>query len=134
MKKITLVSFLIGSMLTMTLFVQAQGPLSFSTANNTNTTPFVFAGDDVSICNNSGFKTLGSTNVQGTSYWISQGDGTFENPFNLNTLYIPGPHDISNGMVTLTLKVLPMAVPAVTLEDDITINLNNCLNTKPTEH
>ncbi len=136
LKKITLVSFLIGSMMTMALFTHAQAPLILSTApdNTHKIVPYISAGEDVSLCNDSEFKTLGTTNMQGTTYWISDGDGTFENPFNLNTLYIPGPHDISNGMVTLILKIAPLAVPAVTIQDEMTLYLNNCLNTNSTEH
>lgn len=133
LKKTILISFLIGGMITSALILQGHAPVKneTNTINLTNA-PSISAGDDATICNNVGFKTKGTASQVGTTYWVTDGDGTFNNPFNLKTVYIPGPHDISNGQVTLKLYVVSKAVGSVTtpMVDEMTLYLNHCLNVK----
>jgi len=132
LKKIFLVCFLIGGMLTSALILQGHAPEknASNTIDLTNA-PSISAGDDATICNNLGFKTKGVASQVGTTYWVSDGDGTFFNPFHLKTVYIPGPHDISNGQVTLKLYVVSKAVSVTTpMMDEMTLYLNKCLSVK----
>ena len=39
-----------------------------------------------------------------TSLWETQGDGTFQEPSTLNTVYYPGPEDISNNGTTVSIS------------------------------
>ncbi len=134
LKKITLVSFLIGSMLTMTLFVNGQ---SAKTAiKNVNYPPsqaHLSAGDDASICNDVKFKTSGvwesATDCGGKTIWKTNGDGDFANPFSLHTTYIPGEQDIKNGQVTLTLLFVSQGeLSSIKHQDSMVLYLNKCLS------
>ncbi len=133
LKKITLASFLIGVILTSTFILQGHAPKeNTSNAILQTNAPSISAGDDATICNNLGFKTKGIANQVGTTYWVTDGDGTFNNPFSLKTVYHPGPHDISNGQVTLKLYVISKSVSSVTtpMVDEMVLHLNHCLNVK----
>jgi len=78
---------------------------------------------------------MGVASQVGTTYWVTDGDGTFDNPFSLKTVYHPGAHDIANGQVTLKLYVVSKAVSVTTpMVDEMVLYLNNCLSIKPTEH
>lgn len=60
---------------------------------------------DAQICRGSLFTTNSSTaSNYSTTQWISAGDGTFDIPANIVTVYTPGPTDIANGGVVLTLQ------------------------------
>lgn len=135
LQKIYLVSFLIGSMLTSVLFVQGQSTNSKTLFNLSNAAQInqFSAGDDVTICSNDDFVTQGTTNVAGTTFWFTNGDGAFNNPFSLNAVYSPGEHDIANGMVTLTMNILPQVVSLNQLQDEVVINISDCLSYSPLE-
>jgi len=69
--------------------------------------PDAFAGNDVSICETADLQLDGTaTNFDEVS-WASSGDGTFENPNSLSTLYHPGSGDIQNAQVIITLQAEP---------------------------
>ncbi len=57
----------------------------------------------------------GSINANGTpnvsGLWVSTTGGTFANPNNLNTAYIPSTVDIANGSVTLALNAFGSGIP-----------------------
>lgn len=134
LKKITLVSFLIGSMMTLSLYSQAQGPTGIH--NNTSfitNIPYISAGTDAFMCNGVKYQTSGSTSMSGTTYWLSMGDGIFENPFNLKTAYLPGPNDISDGQVTLRLHIIPQAVGYPLYMDEVVVHLNSCAQERKDE-
>lgn len=70
------------------------------------TSAFVFAGDDIETC-----ETIASIDLNGvisgetnTGVWTSSGDGIFvPDNTSLNASYEPGPDDVTNGSVDLTL-------------------------------
>ncbi len=69
------------------------------------TVPTVDAGPDATICSSASTNLTGTVSGSSTTgQWSSSGDGTF-NPSDtdLNASYTPGPNDISNGSVTITL-------------------------------
>lgn len=135
LKKISLVTFLIGCLLTSALILQAHSPVKKSNNNNNLTNkPYVSAGDDATICDNVAFKTKGVSSLVGTTYWVTDGDGTFNNPFNLKTVYHPGSHDIANGQVTLKLYVVSLVVTATTpMMDEMVLYINKCIYQKKNE-
>jgi hypothetical protein len=57
--------------------------------------------------------------------WTTDGDGHFENAAIVNTVYVPGHEDVSNGQVTLTLTAYGKAIFAhsavIRFADDITL-------------
>lgn len=131
LKKLSLVTFLIGSMLTSTLIIQGHAPVNNASESAVLTNaPSVSAGDDATICDSEEFKTKGIASYVGTTYWVTDGDGTFNNPFNLKTVYKPGPHDKADGQVTLKLYVVSKAMGAVIdpMMDEMILYLNKCIN------
>jgi len=67
------------------------------------TTPTVFAGSDTSICENSSCQLSGAAYNSDHTNWITLGDGSFDDPFNTNSIYTPGIQDIAMGEVNLVL-------------------------------
>ncbi|MTI22681.1 T9SS type B sorting domain-containing protein [Fulvivirga sp. RKSG066] len=66
--------------------------------------PTVSAGNDQAVCLGDNVSVTGSVSSGGTNpMWSTSGDGQFDNPTMLNTSYMPGSNDESNGSVTLTL-------------------------------
>ncbi|GAB1417653.1 hypothetical protein MASR2M12_04180 [Bacteroidales bacterium] len=97
----------------------------------------VNTGNDAALCANTNFLTETATASNYVSLlWSTSGDGSFDNPASLSTVYIPGSGDIANGNVILTLSVESEGgcasasdeiqltihpVPTVTLSPDQTI-------------
>jgi gliding motility-associated-like protein len=72
--------------------------LNFIAAPTTN------AGSNQVICEGELVDLSGSLGGSATEgEWSTSGDGDFDDPSDLNAQYTPGPNDISNGSVTLTL-------------------------------
>lgn len=127
-KKITLVSLLVVSLMTLSHYAQSQAPLGIqSNTSYITNIPYLSAGADAALCKSLKYETQGETSVSGTTYWLSLGDGTFANPFDLKTDYVPGPQDISNGQVTLRLHILPEEPGTVLLLDEVVVYYNRCL-------
>jgi subtilisin family serine protease len=66
--------------------------------------PRVYAGENAEICANEVFSTNAVAENFTQLSWTSSGDGSFTSPHNLVSDYIPGPQDLQNQEVTLTLK------------------------------
>lgn len=83
------------------------------------------AGENQTVCEGDDITLAGSFNGGNTS-WSTSGDGTFVNPSFLSTVYSPGPTDISNGSVQLTLTSEVLSAPCTQMNDvvDITISTN----------
>jgi hypothetical protein len=69
-----------------------------------NMQPVVNAGEDAGICDTQDY-TLELSIAENTTgiEWTTSGDGSFDVATILHPTYLPGPGDISNGSVTLTL-------------------------------
>jgi len=66
--------------------------------------PDVSAGPDDIVCVGKDYKLIDADASDYSSLlWTTDGDGTFDNTTWLNATYTPGPNDILNGVVTLTL-------------------------------
>jgi PKD repeat protein len=68
-----------------------------------NPFPIVNAGNDTTICSNLAVNVNGTSQHSSATEWTTNGDGTFTNPFALNTIYHAGPADILTGVVILKL-------------------------------
>jgi hypothetical protein len=67
--------------------------------------PEANAGNDAVICDNESFTITGSSADDYSNLdWETSGDGSFNNPGNLNPEYFPGPGDLTSGTVLLTLN------------------------------
>lgn len=66
-------------------------------------TATVTAGADQVSCENRQVVLSGSGSDYISVQWTTSGNGTFNDPANLNTTYTPGTSDVSSGQVTLTL-------------------------------
>lgn len=87
-------------------------------------TPTVDAGNDTIINVNSTFQTNASAQDYSALQWMSSGDGSFNDPTALETIYTPGSGDISNGEVDLTLYALPNQPCSFGEDDKVTLTLD----------
>ncbi len=79
----------------------------------------VNAGADASICNDEAFLTSAATVSHSSSvYWTTSGDGYFDSPESLVTIYHPGTEDIENGTAELCLHSVAISPCA---------NKNDCM-------
>jgi gliding motility-associated-like protein len=96
----------IGSV-TLTLTSANNGnclPVSSSMTVTFTPAPTVNAGNSQNACINNPNTQLNGFSSTGSGTWSTSGDGTFSpNNTTLNATYIPGPNDLANGSVTLTL-------------------------------
>ena len=58
------------------------------------------------ICEGASIGISATVEETGFTTWITDGDGSFTNPANLETSYTPGEQDIANGGVTLHFKAM----------------------------
>ena len=80
------------------------------------------AGLDIDICEGEDAHILGyAANFQ-SIHWTTSGDGTFSNPTIAEPIYTPGPQDLANGSVTLTITVNGENNASIT--DDMTVTIN----------
>lgn len=131
LKKALLLSLLIGGMLTTVLFVQGQNVKTSTNDNDFSSQTYVYAGVNVTICDNDNFKTQGISTFKGVTFWKTSGDGVFENPHDLQTVYFPGEKDKANGEVNLNLLYLQSEdtkgkKSKATASDSMTLNFENC--------
>jgi hypothetical protein len=69
--------------------------------------PFVNAGQDVTICENSVLVTQADAGNHCGLNWTTGGDGTFDDPGLADAVYTPGMLDIEAGTVELCLTAMP---------------------------
>ncbi len=87
--------------------------------------PYVDAGNDTALCVYNGNIQLHGT-VSGsttTGIWSTMGDGSFDDPTNLNANYTFGSQDQANGNVILILTSTSSNSPCTPVSDTIKINL-----------
>jgi parallel beta-helix repeat protein len=84
--------------------------------------PGPWAGSDAVVCGDVFYSTGNATAIEYTSLlWSTNGDGIFDEPGVLNTIYRPGASDKINGSVILTLTT---GFGNLFLNDSIEISLN----------
>lgn len=89
--------------------------------------PFVFAGEDLTVCNPSEVELSGSLQFTFVCLWSTSGDGVFTVNNQPVTTYYPGDGDLASGTVELTLKGFSM-VPCA---ESITHTMNVLLTDLP---
>ncbi len=113
----------------LTVTVGGISPCSvYASATTTlviNQPAFTYAGPDATICKNETFQTSASAAYYGSAEWMTNGDGYFENPNTLNTVYHPGEEDKAGGLVRLTLVVYSIAPCTGTDFDRLYLHLND---------
>lgn len=90
--------------------------------------PEVFAGNDTTIHPTSVYLTNAEVQNYAALQWTTGGDGTFDDPAQMQTIYSPGTTDIDNGEVTLTLNAAPLSPCSFGNSDEITIFLDPSVN------
>lgn len=107
------------------LIVQPLSPCffpAFSTVRMTvQETPTAFAGADASVCENQDFYLSGTVENESSFEWSSTGDGVFGDINQLTTSYTPGPGDIANGSLQISLTA--EAISPCAVADVSTMNL-----------
>lgn len=102
------------------------GPVADALTLTVQTLPLVDAGLNQNICSSSAASLSGSVSGSATSgTWSSAGDGSFNNANLLNAVYTPGPNDILNGSVILTLTSADPAGPCGSVSDQVTITITS---------
>ncbi len=91
----------------------------------------VFAGDDVTVCDEVDYVLLGNivgSTTQGS--WTTSGDGVFSDPTDVGATYTFGANDIANNTVTLTLTSIDPDgpdEPCIALMDAVTITIGQTI-------
>lgn len=96
--------------------------------------PTAFAGPPQQICANSSATLNASASGYSSLSWVSAGDGIFTDPASLSTGYTPGPSDIANGSVAVTLNaygISPCNTASASSQTLITINPMPVTNAGP---
>lgn len=83
--------------------------------------PVVDAGEDMAICENDFALLAGSGSNYTAILWTTTGDGTFNNPEMLNTIYNPGTNDLQAGNTSLCLN-LEADAPCIDKSDCLIVN------------
>jgi hypothetical protein len=112
---------------TLTLTASAISPCTISgSANKTlviRKTPTANAGADVTILDSQSLSISASAGNYSSLLWQTDGDGSFSNPTLLNPVYHPGPADIQNSTVMLTLSALSNAPCTIPAADALTLTI-----------
>ena len=84
--------------------------------------PSSSTGADQTICAGETVSISGSIGGSATeSLWTTDGDGSFDDPADLSTMYTPGPGDIANEQVTLTLAGMDPNGSCIPSEASLTV-------------
>jgi hypothetical protein len=85
--------------------------------------PTANAGPDDTSCEDSPYTLSGSATNQQSVLWTTAGDGTFNNPAQLNATYTPGSGDITNGSALLTLTAYAISPCDDHATDNMQLNI-----------
>ncbi len=111
-----------------TALTGCPGPAIDEMTLNITPLPIVSAGIDTLICFwELPFGCLGEASNTSSVYWTTYGDGSFDNPENLNASYFAGPNDKANGSVILKLSGQPISPCVDDVSDEMTLYLDPCV-------
>jgi len=109
----------------VTLTMSVMGALTCTAASNQDQMvlsfthmPVVDAGQDVTVCSGTPVPLNGTASHYSSVIWLSGGDGSFSDQNILNPTYLPGPLDIQNGSVVLTLVAYGSQLCAFQINSD----------------
>mgnify|MGYP001447058165 CR=1 FL=1 len=111
-------------------------PIISSMILNIIPAPISDAGSDDYICQGVDYTFItgyASTLHSASVSWVTSGDGTFTNVSTLTPTYSPGPNDVINGTVDLSL-ISTGNNPCATDVDDMTLIINQAPSTGPINH
>lgn len=93
-----------------------------------STLPYFSAGMDAAVCGGEPFVLSGISAANEETTWITDGDGFFDNPHELNSAYFPGDQDWLTGKVTIRLIVILTGANKMPIEygDSMVITYLNC--------
>lgn len=86
--------------------------------------PVIDAGTDVTICAGTVHTTNASVSNHSSFEWLTSGDGSFANITSVNNIYTPGPLDINNGTVILSLTATGLTPCSGDRSDSFTITIH----------
>jgi hypothetical protein len=116
----------------VTLKVTAYGYMTGTEASDSvlvmiTPNPVAFAGNDTLLCTGESLILAGASAAQYDSLlWTTNGDGTFDFDTVLYATYTPGPQDLNNGLVELTLTASGIYPCDVTSNDKIKVTIDEC--------
>ncbi len=94
--------------------------------------PVALAGPDANICEGESYGLEGTALYYSSVSWSTSGDGTFNNPILLNATYTPGPQDINNGSVILSLTAFAISPCTISMIDGMTLTIDGLPDTPAT--
>ncbi len=113
--------------LTLTVFGYEPGMVaSDSMLLKINRYAECFAGNDTLICKNTNLLLNATANYYSSVVWTTSGDGSFEDSTSLSTIYTPGPNDILNESVELSLSAFSFEPCDETVTDELIVTLDPC--------
>jgi PKD repeat protein len=109
-----------NGMVTVTVIAQSVSPCSTPSSDSTIISfipnPTVYSTNIQRKCQDQSFSINGGANSYSSLLWTTPGDGYFEDPYGyFPGIYHPGPNDIANGGVTITITAFgigPCSIPA----------------------
>jgi PKD repeat protein len=113
---------------TLELTAYSQGPCVNSATSQMIITidplPTVFAGDDNSVCENTGYTVTDATaSNYSTIIWTTTGTGTLTNENTLTPTYTPDAADVANGTVVLRLTASQVSPCTSSQFDDLVLTI-----------
>ncbi len=91
-----------------------------------NPEPTPNAGNDTTICHDATLQLNSSADHYSSIFWFKNGDGSFNNASIEAPIYTPGPGDIANGTVNLTMVAQPIAPCSSANNSTITVTITTC--------
>ena len=92
--------------LTLTATNENGETLSDNIIINFHDAASILMSDEAEICEGETYEVSATMSEAGNVNWTTSGDGCFEYPTRLETIYTPGEQDKANGSVTLTLNAV----------------------------
>lgn len=86
--------------------------------------PEVYSGYDQTICEDAVVELVGEASDYAFILWETNGDGSFENPWELQTTYFPGESDIAAQEVLIWLNVFPNTPCSETVIDELLVEIS----------
>ncbi len=115
----------------VTLYISAEGYLEGQDALDSlklriQGAPIVSAGTDTLICTYNVLETTATIEDADSVYWKTSGDGSFDDPYILESTYTPGAQDITNGQVYLSLNAYQTEGCELSSNDRIRVTIDAC--------
>lgn len=92
--------------------------------------PEAMAGNDTIVCATESIEMVGQAMHADSTFWSTTGDGSFDNANLLNAVYTPGPQDILDGEVELTLEAYANTVCTDDDTDQLVLMIDDCTSTE----